>query len=196
MFRSRYLTIDNNCRREPSLADFLTARPSGLTEPESWAVLCQAIQTLQDLFLSGKLIKSSEHKRIFHSLITDMDPLPTWLSSISFCSLVYYVQWRYQWVLRQILRWTNREYLMFAWHIVICWLLWDVYFFLLTVYLCPSHTTLPHNSNIVHCIHDSLHLASETCRCRECIQPIFFARVQRWTAPLVQVFTFYKCCYC
>ncbi|XP_049820356.1 tyrosine-protein phosphatase non-receptor type 13 isoform X3 [Aethina tumida] len=36
----------------PSLGDLLTARPSGLLEPETWAILCQAVQALQDLFLS------------------------------------------------------------------------------------------------------------------------------------------------
>lgn len=100
MFRSRYLTIDN-CRKDPSLADFLTARPSGLTEPESWAVLCQAIQALQDLFLSGKLIKSSI-KEVSFSLRANRDPLDIWAfdffgsSAFSICAVMNFLDIMYQ----------------------------------------------------------------------------------------------------
>ncbi|XP_031358512.1 uncharacterized protein LOC116182151 [Photinus pyralis] len=46
------LVSGNSVKPGVSLADFLSARPTGLTEGETWAILCQAVQALQDLFLS------------------------------------------------------------------------------------------------------------------------------------------------
>ncbi|ERL85090.1 FERM and PDZ domain-containing protein 2 [Dendroctonus ponderosae] len=44
--------IDCDLQQPPSLEDLLTARPAGLDESETWAILSQSIQALQDLFLS------------------------------------------------------------------------------------------------------------------------------------------------
>ncbi|KAF5300403.1 hypothetical protein FQA39_LY02202 [Lamprigera yunnana] len=46
------LISENRLKTGVSLGDFLTAKPTGLTEIETWAILCQAVQALQDLFLS------------------------------------------------------------------------------------------------------------------------------------------------
>lgn len=44
----------NKSFKGPTLSDLLMVRSSGLTETEAWSLLCQSVQALQDLFLSGK----------------------------------------------------------------------------------------------------------------------------------------------
>lgn len=48
-------------RNHVSLAEVLAVRPSGLSDMEAWALLCQATQALQDLFLSGEYLQSLTH---------------------------------------------------------------------------------------------------------------------------------------
>jgi hypothetical protein len=56
MLTSIYVYTDRMAGRAAAVtvAHVLELRATGLTESETWSVLCQATQALQDLFLSSK----------------------------------------------------------------------------------------------------------------------------------------------
>lgn len=60
---NRNREVKSNTRNFVFLSDVLKVKTNGVTHIEGWALLCQSVQALQDLFLSGKQIVLKRKKQ-------------------------------------------------------------------------------------------------------------------------------------